>query len=675
MILRTLTLRNFRQYHGMQRIHFSVDKTRNVTVIHGENGSGKTALLNAFLWCLYGESELPDPEDVLSERLIVESDVGDELEASVTLTFDNDLSRYTIVRSVRGKKIADGTVDYGRPVLELQYIDETGKTIKPRNAQDTIDQIIPPDLRSYFFFDGERIDNLTKTEGVKDVKHAIKILMGLEILERATSHLETVQRRFRQESAQHATPEIQRLSDEMDANDQRLEATRLEKQKLEEDLVVVRAELEAVRERLRNLEASRELQTRKDECLARESALQGELDKIRDEIRQLVSKRGAVAFCGNAIASTRVLLEDKRRKSEIPSGIKQQFVDDLLERAECICGTRLEPGTREFSNVQEWRERAGDTQLENEFITMNSQVAILTQERSHLYPNLTRLLSSREDLKLQLRSVQEELSEISVKLESKDVEEVADLTRKERDLDSDIHELNRRIGACSERLQALQHDQERLNNQLKERKRENEKAQKALERFEACERVREVVLSILDIQSEEVQRRLQQRISYVYNRMLRKDYEVVIDDDYSLSVYKRMGEERIPVRMSQGERQVTSLAFLGAVVNIAREQYDMQQGTSYFRGGYYPVVMDSPFGTMDTDHRHRTAVSIPSLAHQVIVLASSSQWAGPVEDGMRPYVGREYWLEYHIDKLGEGGTQFEYTEIREDSHAQARKTQ
>ena len=54
MKLERITLQNFRQYYGKQRLEFARDQERNVTVIHGVNGAGKTSLFLAINWCLYG---------------------------------------------------------------------------------------------------------------------------------------------------------------------------------------------------------------------------------------------------------------------------------------------------------------------------------------------------------------------------------------------------------------------------------------------------------------------------------------------------------------------------------------------------------------------------------------------------------------------------------------------
>ena len=56
MILERIVLENFRQFKGRQEIVFSDLRERNVTVVHAENGFGKTTLLNAILWALYGQT-------------------------------------------------------------------------------------------------------------------------------------------------------------------------------------------------------------------------------------------------------------------------------------------------------------------------------------------------------------------------------------------------------------------------------------------------------------------------------------------------------------------------------------------------------------------------------------------------------------------------------------------
>jgi DNA sulfur modification protein DndD len=61
MLLTSIKLKDFRQFKGEQVIDFATDGQKNVTIILGGNGSGKTSLAQAFTWCLYGKTDFDDP--------------------------------------------------------------------------------------------------------------------------------------------------------------------------------------------------------------------------------------------------------------------------------------------------------------------------------------------------------------------------------------------------------------------------------------------------------------------------------------------------------------------------------------------------------------------------------------------------------------------------------------
>ena len=91
--------------------------------------------------------------------------------------------------------------------------------------------------------------------------------------------------------------------------------------------------------------------------------------------------------------------------------------------------------------------------------------------------------------------------------------------------------------------------------------------------------------------------------------------------------------------------------------------------------------MDSPFGSLEQDYQKKIAEWIPTLAGQVVVMASKSQWSPQVESAFRRRIEREYILELHTPKQGaiqsikilelehpyvvETENEFEYTEIKE----------
>jgi DNA sulfur modification protein DndD len=106
---------------------------------------------------------------------------------------------------------------------------------------------------------------------------------------------------------------------------------------------------------------------------------------------------------------------------------------------------------------------------------------------------------------------------------------------------------------------------------------------------------------------------------------------------------------------STGEKQVLALSFVGSLVKRAKENLENKAAAAQMGlqvGGEYPLVMDSPFGSLEDDYRAKVAQWIPTLAHQVVLLVSKTQWRDEVERETRPRVGREYILELHTQKMG-----------------------
>lgn len=70
MFLEKIILRNFRQFYGEQEIVFSCNPQQNVSLIHAENGVGKTTLLNALLWCFYKDltARFENPEKIVCNQ-------------------------------------------------------------------------------------------------------------------------------------------------------------------------------------------------------------------------------------------------------------------------------------------------------------------------------------------------------------------------------------------------------------------------------------------------------------------------------------------------------------------------------------------------------------------------------------------------------------------------------
>lgn len=665
MELDRLELHNFRQFYGEQSIEFSQQKNQNVTVIHGANGSGKTTLLNAFLWLFYGDVTLPKPDQIASERAMAEVGASGTVDVEVQLSFAHDGIEYTASRSktIRRNRSSDFTGTEVNTDLHLEFIDEAGNRKVRGNANDALRQIMPERLREIFFFDGETIDELSAIGGQEKIQTAIQNIMGLTILERAKRHLETVRKRFDKEVSKHGSEELSELYDQR---------SDLEEQKasLEEELSDARQskektkeELDDVERRLSELEDSRDLQQERERLEQEIQDSSEESKAINRQIADRISKSGYVPFAAPAVEKTAKMLREKRDKGEIPSEIKTQFVDDLLEMRECICRRELIPDTEPYQNVHQWREAAGSSELEGAAMNIASRLTEIGEEEEQIYEDINELLEQRWQVTDDIQQKEERISEISSKLEDIDTEDINRLESRRKELDQQVSDYDQQIGSVKGRIDDVEEELDTIKEKIDKVQEQDKKADLARRRGQMADYLRDRIDELFQKYQDEVRRSVNDRVNEIFRDIIVKDYYAEIDDDYSLRILKDVGtEETIPVAKSTGERQVASLSFIASLVSLARERYHSDEESIYFSGGIYPMIMDSPFGYLDPEYQKRVSSVLPEMAEQVVVLVTQSQWTSEVAGGMDAVAGERYHLKYH-DPADEPSAEYEYTEI------------
>ena len=148
MILKSIELHNFRLYPHIL-IDFKKDIS-NITIIKGDHGVGKTTLLNAISWCLYG-SELLSWETSLgicNNKTVNLAEVGEKINVSVKLTFDDEGSTLVFHRYHEFQKGKNGLLPLDNEIKVLK-IDEKESTVY-NYAIESIEGKIPMKFRDYY---------------------------------------------------------------------------------------------------------------------------------------------------------------------------------------------------------------------------------------------------------------------------------------------------------------------------------------------------------------------------------------------------------------------------------------------------------------------------------------------------------------------------------------------
>ena len=151
-----ITLKNFRQYKGVNEIEFSTDEKKNITVVYGPITTGKTTLLQSFNWVLYDRINLQNPTQILNLEVARELTPEEDAEVFVELLLeDDDIDNkvYKFKRSVKYRFLENN----GLTILsssEKAYYKENDTWIDLNDYEEQVNKLLPSKLSNYFFFVG-----------------------------------------------------------------------------------------------------------------------------------------------------------------------------------------------------------------------------------------------------------------------------------------------------------------------------------------------------------------------------------------------------------------------------------------------------------------------------------------------------------------------------------------
>lgn len=671
-MVKRLTLRNFRQFRDAE-IEFSTDPDQNITVIHGQNGSGKTTILNAFLWVLFERLQsIKRPNRLANQGAMAAADVGTRVTVEVELEFEQDRLHHEVRREQTVQK-QDDTDFEGTLVDErftVEYVTASGNVEEPSNPESYVRQIIPGDLADLFFFGGEFISDLSGVDNQDEIQQAIRQMMGLTIIERSIDHLDWVEGKFRKELRDAGSKELETLinerddiAEERDQLEADVEDKRNTKKRLQE-------EVQDINQLLEQLGETRELQEKRQELEDAREELEAKRDELNDELESLIAERGFLTFVIPAIRETAGDLDQLRAEGKIPSELDNGFVDELLEEpAECICGRPLEPGSEHAAAVKSYKSDVSASGLDQAAIRLISHLSNIRQSHDEFFEEVSEFVEKRGTIGDEIERISGEISDIGTKIEELG-ESITDLDTEgveieELDLDAvesasdleaaraskreTIESLVEDIAVDKAEIERLKERLEQLGEEIDEAEAEQREAELARKRMQGAKAVREELELYYEQFQQNIRERANERVDDTFSEIATKDYQATITDRFELGIMDRDHGTPVEVDKSRGERQIASLAFIGSLVDIAREQYESNRDTEYFTGGIYPIVMDSPFGSLDKDHRGKVSQVLPKMADQVVVMVTDSQWEDPVAEQMGPKVGAHYDLEFDED--------------------------
>ena len=694
MKINKIKLYNFNSYEGENEFDFvNQDQSKNIVLIGGKNGAGKTSLFTAIKIALYGplafgyvganSHYIAKIKDCINSKAFQKDEVESEVQLTLSLMVERELKNYVVTRRWR----------FVNQKLEEKYsVEEEGRFLEQQELsyfQNYLQGLIPPDLFEFFLFDGEEVGNIFSTSSYNSyIKNAIYTLCGIDIFE--------IIRKFTCSYSSKPSGEVdkERYS--------QYEQLKLLAEQLDDKKTSLGKRLEEEKQKYEQLEV---------ELFDLETAYKNAGGITQEEREKLA----------------REFEEAEKLKTEASIKIKM-FVEGLMPFF--IVGEYANKITKQFS-IQEKKEtyeyfekNIMDSALTE---TIHNNVSIGDEALETLFDEILKYLkpSDETDFKFIHDMSKEEISRINImidNLKAFDKEEMIEIINQRKHYSERTMEINkilrsamsdedanryvtkenlllRKKDDCHRMIKDLQEERTSIEEEFVVVEQQRNKALQELKEnaqnkhvYELSSGITSIMDSVLKKKAISIRENLGELISNNLRHMYRKNNlitQIEIDENFGFHLYQNavythselaylyrnlgvdnfadevgnagieMLKKRFNIisinelqkafnasdseatidlfkkidisRLSKGERQIFILALYWAIIELS--------------GQDIPFVIDTPYARIDANHRKEISEKFfPNISKQVIILSTDEEIDEEYYEILKPHIAREYLL-------------------------------
>lgn len=693
MRINKVTLYNFSSYEDINEFDFEIkDKKKNIVLIGGKNGAGKTSLFTAIKVALYGplaygyvgvnSHYISKIKDLINFKAFQQKVVESGVQITLQLKIEREIRTYVITRKWK----------YVNQKLTEKYsVEKDGKKLEEKELsyfENYLQSIIPPDLFEFFLFDGEEVGNIFSTSAYNTyVRNAVFTLCGMDVFEIIRKYTRNYVTKANSEEDDNTYEIYENIKNE-------IELVETEKTQLEQAVHEIEKKIENVGVQLEDLFTAfknaggisrKEKKKLEDEFNQSEKVKTETLANIKMFVEGLmpfyilkdftepISKQLDFEEKGEIF----YYVQNKLKRKDIENLLKEDITQDKLDKLmEHLLDTFRPKGFHDdmemmfdlskegigrvngvISSVDDFdavtmietvkqRKKASDRTAEINRILKNS----MSEEDANIFAQKeNELLKSKEDLTRQLYEVKHTLEDIDRDLQAKEqIRDKAFQKLKENAQNKHVYELSSGISSMME--QFLENKTVKIRKQL-------EKV--VVQKLKTIYRKNNLITHIevgknfeFNLYQDELY--TSKDLLTLYKNLGDSEFRKLIGvkgekelltktNVSSLDILKDISESELgkePIhlykkielsRLSKGERQIFILALYWAIIEIS--------------GQNIPFIIDTPYARIDANHRREISEKFfPNISDQVIILSTDEEINEEYYKIVKPYVSKEYLL-------------------------------
>lgn len=641
-----IELYNYGIYKGKHNISLSdQDSGKNVTLVGGMNGRGKTTILDSIFLCLYGRKST---EYITGKKEAYHKLLKDHINKSaedkssyIKLIMETDDDDGTIIAVTRawkmsGKKI-DTTLKVEKNGIDDSYLSE--------NWEYYVEELIPFGIAKFFFFDNEKISQIADDDAFDKIKDSIKSVMGVTTIESLCAHIEKIRKEKNSNLKKSGSDLLTKESEELTQNIEYAETIIRNLFAQKASLIPKLAKLKGKLEQTEQVfwKKGGNLGLNHDDILRDQHTLKEQAASLKEEAIALASNPATPLCLCNSLtisAYNKICSEENARAKKYSLPVVSTLYDSLLKEFQGefsetsdsykLLTTIIEHQLNELKQEAQSDSSSSLTPLARTLIDkfVSEDSSALKHKALTIVAENKKVLTALQQLEVHLSSSAEKTDTIKL------LGDIKNLQSQKTQLESDINK-------CEEQIRSAQYKKEQLERQL------NKVLLKIAADADTSDdnvRIIEYSTITLEIMQEFVHRlqsqkvnQLEMNITSCFEFLAQKQAiitSISIDPetlDITLRDYN--GGVLLKDQLSAGEKQMFAISILW--------------GLALSSGYKLPVIIDTPMARLDSAHRSNFINRyLPNASSQVIVLSTDEEINGKYLEDIRKYVNTSYTLVY-----------------------------
>jgi len=642
MFIESVELLNFRRFYGSHKVFFDFNDEKNVTIFSADNNSGKSTFVNALTWCLYGK-ELHDSKDrsePLCNKIILkeaeENENNPTAKVKVSIKFyEFDESGNKKFSHVTRELISEkwGDADWIEQSSDtLIFEDSSGKIFEGGRADIKIKESIPKDMFRYFFFNGPSMRNYFDYKSDFNLQESIGNISQLDLITEVGKKLKGVSEKLKKDRTNNKHDSSSDLAEKIsDAQSKLMKYKENEKWLKSEQEKAYEKKME-YKQKLKDIKAKevKDLLKKRSKCEKAKKTAETNIKEYKSEYEKLILELFPICALFNPIYNSYIAIEKSIEKDAIPENIRDQLLEYIKDKGQCICGADLKEHPECIDEIEQGLKAEDKINSKFRDEAKFFENILKKLEKIPKIAKLSEEIDSNED---HLGLIKSKLEDISNDLKHSKQEKVEEYEDFYNQFKEDYETASKDLKDEIIRINNLENKLDSLKKKYAQNEQLDEKSNKIDRKMEFCNKLMEVMLDLEDDVRNHIKEKVNGKTKNQFISIKGDEYsDVLLDDDYTVTLIENSGDSVEPDDLSDGIENLLALSFIMALHSI--------------NGFDLPLIIDAPFEKLDNTQRLNFINNLHSFTkdRQVVFLFTDSQYTSEVRAYMKNIVLEEYEL-------------------------------